>query len=148
MHGQNLMPKLKPTAVFLPSPIEQRGGGTPNTQPPKLQTDASVHMHRCCLLFPSQAPTHPAHINPAQAAVTLPQRWHNQITFPQPMTDISLVPMSGETLSAERSSSTCSENELLVWPLHLEWEQVVAVLAVPGDFAHGSAILSHGNFAS
>lgn len=35
------------------------------------------------------------------------------------MTDISLVPMSGETLeSRERSSSTCSKNVLLVWPLH------------------------------
>lgn len=52
MPGHNLMPKLKPTAFFLPSPIEQRGAGTSNTQPSKLKTDAPVHMHGCCLLFP------------------------------------------------------------------------------------------------
>lgn len=104
MPGHNLMPKLKPTAFFLPSPIEQRGAGTSNTQPSKLKTDAPVHMHGCCLLVPSQAPTHPGHINPTQAAVTLPQWCHNQIAFPQPMTDISLVPTSRQTLSPERGA--------------------------------------------
>lgn len=49
--------------------------------------------------------------------------------------------MSGETLSPERGAAVPA-------PGDLEWEGVWAALATPEDFAHGSATLSHGSFAS